>query len=67
MEFFTPADVAVITSIPLSIRRQDDFWAWHFEKHGLFSFRSAYRWVAHRKSLARLAGASDRQAVQKEW
>jgi hypothetical protein len=67
MEFFTLADVAVITSIPLSTRRQDDFWAWHFEKCGLFSVRSAYRWLAHHKYLARSAGASDRQAVQKEW
>jgi hypothetical protein len=57
----------VITSIPLNTRRQDDFWAWHFEKRDLFSVCSTYRWLAHRKSLARSAGASDRQAVQKEW
>ena len=29
-EFFTPADIEVITSIPLSTRHQEDFWAWHF-------------------------------------
>ena len=67
MEFFTPTDVAVITSIPLSARRQHDFWAWHFEKRGLFSIHSAYRMLAHRKSLVGSVGASGRQAVQKEW
>jgi hypothetical protein len=67
MEFFTPLYVNLISSIPLSTRQQQDFCACHFEKHGVFSVRSAYRMLAHRKSLARSAGASDRQAVPKEW
>jgi hypothetical protein len=30
-------------SIPLSGRRFDDFWAWHYDRQGVFSVRSAYR------------------------
>jgi hypothetical protein len=66
-EFFTPVDVDAITSIPLSTRRQEDFWAWHFEKRGIFSVRSTYRMLINRKFLAGSAGASDREATQKEW
>ncbi|PNT61483.1 hypothetical protein BRADI_5g15730v3 [Brachypodium distachyon] len=42
-QFFLPMNVEVIRSIPLSTRRQDDVWAWHFEKNGVFMVRSAYR------------------------
>jgi hypothetical protein len=56
MEFFTPLDVNLISSIPLTTRQQQDFWAWHFEKRGVFSVYSAYRMLAHRKSLAGSAG-----------
>jgi hypothetical protein len=30
-------------SIPLSERRNDDFWAWHYDRKGMFSVRSAYK------------------------
>jgi len=39
---FTPMDARTIASIPICTRNQDDFWAWHPEKRGLFSVRSAY-------------------------
>jgi hypothetical protein len=65
MESFTPMDV--IMSIPLSTRRQEDFWAWHLEKRGVFSVRSAYKMLAHRKFLARNVGASNKQVAEKEW
>jgi hypothetical protein len=32
-EFFWPMDVEVIKGIPLCTRRQEDFWAWQFEKN----------------------------------
>ena len=35
-EFFLPMDVEVIKGIPLSTRNQVDFWAWHFERTGIF-------------------------------
>lgn len=50
-EFFLPMDVDVIKSIPLSTRIQDDFWAWHFEKNGVSTIRSAYRLFVHTKSV----------------
>jgi hypothetical protein len=36
-------DVESISNIPLSTQRQRDFWAWHYEKRGVFSVWSAYR------------------------
>ena len=67
LEFFTPANVEAITSIPLSTRCQEDFWAWHFEKRGFFSVRSAYRMLINRKFLVGNAGTLDRQVAKKEW
>jgi len=39
---FLSMDWEVILNIPLTTRRQLDFWAWHYEKLGVFSVRSAY-------------------------
>jgi hypothetical protein len=50
-EFFLPMDVEVIRGIPLCTRIQQDFWAWHFEKNGIFTIRSAYRLLANVKKL----------------
>ncbi|XP_061999558.1 uncharacterized protein LOC133716939 [Rosa rugosa] len=36
-------DVPSILSIPLSSRRVNDRWIWHFDTKGLFSVKSAYR------------------------
>jgi len=33
-EFFTPLDAMMIANIRLCTRRQEDFWAWHFDKRG---------------------------------
>jgi hypothetical protein len=60
LEFFTPADVEAITSIPLSTRHQEDFWAWHFEKHGFFSIRSPFIMLINHKFLAGNVGVSNR-------
>jgi hypothetical protein len=48
-EFFLPMDADVIKGIPLCTRVQEDFWAWHFEKNGVFTVRSAYRTLVHVK------------------
>ena len=69
---FLPMDWEAIASIPLSTRRQADFWAWHYEKTGVFTVRSAYRmlvsnrekrtdWIEHNPSR------SDCSAERKEW
>jgi hypothetical protein len=42
-------DSEVISNIPICTRRQDDFWAWHYEKSGIFSVRSAYRMLVVNK------------------
>lgn len=49
-QFFLPMDVEAIVAIPLSTRVQDDFWAWQFEKTGVFSVRSAYRLFVRTKT-----------------
>ncbi|CAA0830026.1 Unknown protein [Striga hermonthica] len=66
-QHFLPMDWELMTT-----RRQQDFWAWHYEKSGVFSVRLAYRilvetrerrtdWIEHN------AGRSDVKADQKEW
>ena len=39
---FNPADVEEIAKIKIPARRMEDFIAWHWEKTGLFTVRSAY-------------------------
>ena len=70
--YFTPADVKAILNIPLCTRRRADFWAWHHEKKGVFSVRSAYRMLVINKHHAteymeNIAGRSDTKAEEKEW
>ena len=43
---FSPEDVKTILSIPI-YDQFEDFVAWHFDKKGLFSVRSAYRVYVH--------------------
>jgi hypothetical protein len=50
-QHFLPADIEVIKSIPLSTAPQEDFWAWQFEKTGMFSVRTAYRALVHTKKV----------------
>lgn len=63
-EFFIPMDSEVIGSIPLATSTQEYFWAWHYEKSGAFSVRSAYRMLVHNHEkrtawLDHSAGGSD--------
>jgi hypothetical protein len=41
-EYFLPVDAWVILNIPLCTRRQLDYWAWNFDRKGIFSVHSAY-------------------------
>ena len=71
-EYFLPLDVEVIKSIPISTRMQSDFWAWHYDKRGLFSVRSAYRMISSTKQrreawLEGTAANSDVKGREKSW
>lgn len=44
-EHLLPMDVEVIQNIPISHVQQEDFYAWHYDKSGRFSVRSAYRMI----------------------
>jgi hypothetical protein len=46
-EASTPMEKEVILSIPLCSRQQADFWAWHYEKYGIFSVCSVYHILVH--------------------
>lgn len=45
--YFYDMDAQVIKNIPLCSSQQDDFWAWHYERSGTFSVKSAYRMLVH--------------------
>lgn len=71
-QHFIPMDQEVIANIPICSRRQEDFWAWHYEKSGKFTVRSAYCMLIHNKVqrtnwLERNAGKSETRAIEKEW
>lgn len=42
-------DVDAVLNIPLSSYNEDDSWAWHYEKSGCFTVRSAYRLIMETK------------------
>jgi hypothetical protein len=48
-EIFIPMDMKVIYGIPLCTRRQENCWAWHYERKGIFSVRSAYGMLIHNR------------------
>ena len=69
---FLPMDWEAIASIPLSTRRQVDFWAWHYEKTDVFTIRSAYRMLVSNREkrtdwIEHNPGRSDCSAERKEW
>nr|XP_051221174.1 uncharacterized protein LOC127339353 [Lolium perenne] len=71
-EFFLPIDAAVIMSIPLCTRRQEDFWAWNFDRRGIFSVRSTYRMMISTKINRENyyegnPGSSNAEADSKAW
>ena len=48
-EYMYPMDAEIIKAIPLSTVNQNDTWAWHFERTGLFTVRSIYRLLVSTK------------------
>lgn len=71
-EVFLQMDSNMIMSIPLCTSTQGDFWAWHYEKSGMFTVRSAYRMMVHTIErvtswLENTAGRSNTKEDEKEW
>ncbi|XP_020173489.1 uncharacterized protein [Aegilops tauschii subsp. strangulata] len=69
---FMPIDAHVILEIPLCTRNIDDFWAWHYEKQGSFSVRSAYNMLVATKQrreawLEGTAGSSTAITEEGAW
>jgi hypothetical protein len=68
-----PHDVAEVLKIRIPQRGGEDFVAWHYEKSGLFSVRSAYKLAldsemaerAHERSSSRPSG--DRSMFKEIW
>jgi hypothetical protein len=58
IRIFNPADAEEIAKIKLQPRLPDDFIAWHMEKNGLFSVRSAYNLALKIKTLPRCQATS---------
>jgi len=57
---FNPADADAIVRIKLSERRTEDVLAWHPEKSGIFSVRSAYRLGLNLQNVAEATASSSR-------
>jgi hypothetical protein len=51
-EAFVPMDAELVLNIPLPTRQQDDWWAWHYEKRGIFTVRSTYMMLVDAKERA---------------
>ena len=71
-EHLQPPDAELILKIPLSTRNIADSWAWHYERSGLFTVRSAYRLLVDTKRrredwLEGRPNTSDVSATQGQW
>jgi hypothetical protein len=71
-EFLLPMDVDLILQIPLSGRRQMDFWAWHYDRRWIFSVRSAYKMLVCTREkreawLDGTASGSNGATIEKQW
>jgi hypothetical protein len=74
-EWFLPTDVEQICKIPLSTRRHEDDWAWHYDRSGALSVRSVYRLWFIRRELGKIGSSSvrgfesgrTRKGMEKMW
>jgi hypothetical protein len=65
-------DVEVIKQVPISHTTQHDFWAWNYEKNGVFSVRSPYNMMVETKYrreswLDGRADASNTAEKEDQW
>ena len=71
-KFFYSNDVAEILKIKLPSRGEEDIVAWHYEKTGYFSVRSAYRlgmdiMESEKRTSSSSCTSGDRPAWKKLW
>jgi hypothetical protein len=69
---FLPMDYELIKNIPLSTRRQTDFWAWHYEGKGIFTIESAYKLLVQTREnwtacLDGTASSSNFREEERSW
>jgi hypothetical protein len=62
----------IIENIPLSTQRQIDFWAWHYDRKGVFIVRSAYKLLVQTREnrtawLDGTASSSNIKEEEKSW
>lgn len=67
-----PIDADALFNIPISTSTSSDWWAWHYERTGVFSVRSAYRLLVGTKRrredwLENRGNNSDTRASQNQW
>ena len=65
-------DIEASQKIPISFIRQPDLWAWHYDKRGLFTVKSAYRMILDTKRrreifLERRSEQSNYLQEEKGW
>ncbi|XP_070673150.1 uncharacterized protein [Malus domestica] len=61
-EFFSPEEVSLILSLPLSFRAPEDRLMWHYDEKGFFSVKSGY-WVAQQWLQSPYSSASSSNSV----
>ncbi|KAG2574039.1 hypothetical protein PVAP13_7KG295601 [Panicum virgatum] len=66
-EHFDPVDVEEILKIKLSIERTEDIIAWHFERTGVFSVKSAYKLALNLRTLGANTSGSKFQNRSRLW
>lgn len=67
-----PMDAQAVLNIPLSTASCDDSWAWHYERSGNFTVRSAYRMLVDTKRrredwLEGRSCSSDTRMARNQW
>jgi hypothetical protein len=65
-KIFYPPDAEHILQIKLPFFSGEDYLAWHYEKSGLFTVKSAYRLAMDRKGRNNVAGVSNKNAGERE-
>nr|AAO34487.1 putative reverse transcriptase [Oryza sativa Japonica Group]ABF97663.1 retrotransposon protein, putative, LINE subclass [Oryza sativa Japonica Group] len=68
-QLFYPADADIILNIQLSHRMTEDFIAWHYDRVGMFTVRSAYKLALdiQTRSQGNVVGCSSAADGRKVW